>query len=689
MNRNRSGWWAGSIAALVSLVGCAELGEGVRTDSVVPTSGVEAQYTDGAVRAQDDFYRHVNGKWLTTTEIPADRPAWGAYYQLDDASLLQVRALIDEAGKGGSQAAPLSADKKKIADFYASFMNDAKLDSLGVRPIARELAGITALKDKREIPALIAYFNQTGVTAPYGVTIQQDARNATRYLPIVFQSGLGLPDRDYYLKGDDARLKDTLAKYQVHVAKILALAGEKNTDEAARQVVALETELARVQWTRVENRDPVKTYNKVQITRLAALAPGYDWRSWLSVADLAGKADALIIAQPSYLTGFSNALKSAPLAAWKAYFKYHLIAAYAPYLSAPLVDESFAFAGTVLRGTPSNLPKWKRGVGVVERGMGDALGRLYVARYFLPESKARMEALVGNILVAYRESIDGLDWMSAPTKKEAQAKLATFTPKIGYPDKWRDYSALTIKADDLVGNVTRANAFEYQRNVAKLGKPVDKSEWFMTPQTVNAYYNPRRNEIVFPAAILQPPLFDPKADDAVNYGAIGAVIGHEISHGFDDSGSQYDGDGNLRDWWTKEDREKFSARTRALVEQYNAFSPLPGYTVNGALTLGENIADNSGLSIAYKAWKGSLGGKPSPVIDRLPGDARFYTGFAQIWRQKTREGERLVRLKSDPHSPGEFRANGTVRNQTPFYNAFNIKPGDAMYLAPDKRVSIW
>ena len=679
----------GSVAALVILVGCAELGEGMRSDNAAPTSGIEAQYADGTVRVQDDFYRNVNGKWLATTEIPADRPIWGAFYQLRDASLAQVRVLIDEATKGGSQAAPLSADQRKIADFYASFMNDAKLDALGLRPIEAELRGITAMKDKREIPSLIAYFNQTGVTAPYGVTIRQDARNATRTIPIVFQSGLGLPDRDYYLKGEDARLKDTLARYQVHVSKMLALAGEKNTDEAARQVVALETELARAQWTRVENRDPVKTYNKVQIARLAALAPGYEWRSWMSVADLAGKTDALIVSQPSYLTGFSNALKSAPLPAWKAYFKYHLISAYAPYLSAPLVDEDFAFEGTVLRGTPANLPKWKRGVGLVEAGMGDALGRLYVARYFPPESKTRMEALIGNILAAYRASIDGLEWMSAQTKKEAQAKLAKFSSKIAYPDKWRDYSTLTIKPDDLVGNVTRANVFEYQRNVAKLGKPIDKSEWFMTPQTVNAYYSSMRNEIVFPAAILQPPFFDPKADDAVNYGAIGAVIGHEISHGFDDAGSQFDGDGNLRDWWTREDREKFSARTRALVEQYNAFSPLPGYTVNGALTLGENIADNSGLAIAWKAWKLALGGKPAPVIDRLSGDTRFYTGFAQIWREKAREGERLVRLKSDPHSPGEFRANGTVRNQAPFYSAFNVKPGDAMYLAPDKRVSIW
>jgi len=439
----------------------------------------------------------------------------------------------------------------------------------------------------------------------------------------------------------------------------------------------------------VQNRDPVKVYNKKELTQLAALTPGYDWKSYLTDAGLDGKLSYVIVSQPSYMTGFDKILKSTPLATWKNYFTWHVLSGNARYLSKAFSDENFAFYGTALNGIPEQQPRWKRAINLEEGAIGEGLGKLYVAQYFPPENKARMEKLVGNLLEAFSQSVDTLDWMSPETKKEAKAKLATFMPKIGYPSKWRDYSPLEIKRDDLIGNVERANLFDFQRKVNKLGQPVDRTEWDMTPQTVNAYYNPEMNEVVFPAAILQPPFFNPQADDAVNYGAIGAVIGHEISHGFDDQGSQYDGNGNLRDWWTKEDHERFAAKTAALVKQYGAYSPLPGYNVNGELTLGENIADNSGLTIAYKAYKLSLGGREAPVIDGFSGEQRFYLGFGQVWRGKVRDNAAIVRIKTDPHSPPQFRGNGTVKNQLGFYSAFGVKEGDTMYLPPDQRVLMW
>jgi predicted metalloendopeptidase len=467
------------------------------------------------------------------------------------------------------------------------------------------------------------------------------------------------------------------------------MAGDKNAAAKAEKIIALETELAKVQWTKVENRDPVKTYNKLDFDKLAALTPGYGWNTYLKDIGAAGKIDYVIVSQPSYLAGFNEVLKKTDLDTWKAYFTAHLLYSYADFLSKEWVDANFGFKGTVLRGVPENEPRWKRGVTLTERALGEAIGKIYVAQHFPPAYKARMETLVRNLLEAYRRSIDTLDWMGPQTKKEAQAKLAKFTPKIGYPNKWRDYSSLQISRDDLVGNVMRANNFAHDYDINKLGKPIDRDEWLMPPQTVNAYYNPEMNEIVFPAAILQPPFFDPNADDAANYGGIGGVIGHEISHGFDDQGSQYDGDGNLRDWWTKEDHERFAAKTRALIDQYNGYSPIEGYYVNGALTLGENIADNSGLAIAYKAYHLSLNGREAPVIGGLTGDQRLFMGWAQVWRAKLRDQYSLVLLKTDPHSPPRFRANGALQNQPAFYKAFNVKEGDRMYLPPEKRVTIW
>jgi len=552
-----------------------------------------------------------------------------------------------------------------------------------------ELARIAALKNKAALPALFAQLNRAGVTVPLSFYIHQDAKDSTKYVADLHQDGLGMPDRDYYLKTDDAKLADIRAKYQQHIEKMLTLAGIKDAASQAKAIVALETELAKVQWTKVENRDPIKTYNKVQLSKLAAMAPGFDWNAWLAASGIKGKTDYVIVSQPSYFKGFTEVLNRTPLSTWQAYLQLHTINGYANYLSKAFVDQRFAFNGTTLAGIPELEPRWKRGVSTLESSLGDAVGKLYVKEHFPAERKARMEVLVNNLLAAYKESIDTLDWMSPETKKEAQAKLAKFTPKIAYPSKWKEYTALTVKRDDLVGNVMRSREVEYNRELNKLGKPIDRDEWGMTPQTVNAYYNPELNEIVFPAAILQPPFFDAKADDAVNYGGIGAVIGHEISHGFDDQGSQYDGDGNMRNWWTKQDGERFGEKTKALIAQYAAFSPLPGYHVNGELTLGENIGDNSGLAIAYKAYKLSLKGQPAPVIDKLTGDQRFYMGWAQVWRAKMREPAQIAQIKTDPHSPAQYRANGTVKNQPGFYEAFGVKQGDKMYLAPKDRVIIW
>nr|WP_311197409.1 M13 family metallopeptidase [Rugamonas brunnea] len=651
-------------------------------------SGIDVQYIDSAVRPQDDFFRYLNGKWLQNTEIPADKASWGSFIQLREATLPQLRGLIEAAQQDKAGRKP-GSEAQKIADLYASYMDEQKLDALGIKPLAGELNRIRSIKDKKALPALIAHLDAIGVATPYGIYVSQDARESTKYAVSVAQSGLGLPDRDYYLKKDDAKLAAVLAQYETHVAKTLALAGVKDSAAAAHAIVALETALAKVQWTKVENRDPVKRYNKVQIDKLAELAPAYDWKHALAEAGVASKVDYVIVNQPSYLSGFNTVLEQTDLATWKSYFEWQLLRSQSPYLSKPFADASFAFYGTVLTGVTEQPPRWKRGVGAVEGALGEALGKLYVAQYFPPERKARMEQLVANLLASYKSSIDTLEWMSPATKEQAQAKLAKFTPKIGYTAKWRDYSALAIVPSDLSGNMMRAAAFASQRMINKLGKPIDRAEWGMTPQTINAYYSPTMNEIVFPAAILQPPFFDAGADDAVNYGAIGAVIGHEISHGFDDKGSQSDGDGNLRDWWTKEDRANFKARTDVLVQQYASYSPLPGYNVNGALTLGENIADNSGLAIAYKAYKLSLNGQPAPVIDGLTGDQRFFMGFAQVWRSKMREPQQIVQIKTDPHSPGQFRANGTMVNQPGFYEAFGVKPGDKMYLAPEQRVIIW
>jgi len=656
-------------------------------------SGIDLPFFDNSVRAQDDFYRHVNGTWLNSTEIPADKGRYGSFDKLSDDSLEQLRTVVERLTQSADAADP---DQRKIVELYASFMDEAALEKLDLRPLASEFARIAALKRRSQIPGLIAHFSLLGVGAPYRPQVHQDARDATKYVFDLHQGGLGMPDRDYYLENDD-RLQQIRAKYLQHVETMLRLAGDSVAGEPAaaqeaHDIVALETALAKVQWTKVENRDPVKTYNRVELTQLARLAPGYNWKAYLSDAGVAGKVDYLVISQPSYITAFNQLVVRTPLPVWRSYFRWRLLSEFAPFLSKKFVDENFAFYGTALRGITQNRPRWKRAVGLVDGAIGEGLGKIYVASYFPPEFKSRMDQLVRNLLAAYQADIDTLDWMGPETKQKAHEKLARFTTKIGYPAKWRDYSALRIVPGDLLGNVMRANAFEYHRNVSKLGQPIDRTEWEMTPQTVNAYYNPEKNEIVFPAAILQPPFFNARADDAVNYGGIGAVIGHEISHGFDDQGSQYDGLGNLLSapgWFTQADLDHFKARTRALVTQYSAFAPVPGFPINGELTLGENIADNSGLAIAYQAYQLSLGGEPAPIIDGLTGEQRFFMGWAQVWRAKTRDNEAIMRIKSDPHSPAQFRGSVPEMNQAPFYQAFGVKDGDKMYLPPEQRVSLW
>jgi predicted metalloendopeptidase len=670
-------------AGTASMVGAAPVSGGLK-------SGIDLASIDPSVRPQDDLYRYTNGKWLAATEIPADKSSYDSFDIVFDRTQQQLRSIVDGLQQSADPADP---DQRKIADLYATYMDEPALESAGLKPLADEFARIDALQTLGQVPALIAHFNRIGVDAPYAPQVHQDNKDSTKYVFDIGQSGIGLPDRDYYL-GNEAQLKETREKYLVHIEKMLALAGapaaQAKTD--ARSILALEKSLAKIQWTKVELRDPVKAYNKFEFAKLATLTPGYDWKAYLDAAGVTGKTDYVIVGQPTYVTAWAAVLKRTPLPVWRAYFRWQVLSHYAPYLNKALVDENFEFYGKTLTGAAEQRARWKRGISLVDGSIGEGLGKLYVARYFPPSAKARMEQLVGNLLEAYRQDIRTLDWMGPQTKEKAELKLSKFATKIGYPPRWRDYSALRIVKGDLVGDVMRANEFEYLRNVNKLGHPIDRDEWGMFPQTINAQYNPEQNDITFPAGILQPPFFDADADDAVNYGAIGSVIGHEISHGFDDQGSQYDGDGNLLSppgWFTKDDLGRFQAKAHALVAQYAEYAPVPGYPINGELTLGENIADNSGLAIAYKAYELSLGGKPAPVIDGYTGEQRLFLGFAQVWRGKTRDAAAIVYIKADPHSPDQFRGLLPEMNLTPFDAAFDVKPGDKMYRPPEQRVSMW
>ncbi|HEV2702205.1 MAG TPA: M13-type metalloendopeptidase [Steroidobacteraceae bacterium] len=651
------------------------------------TSGLNLAAMDKGVRAQDNFFDFANGHWLKTTPIPDDRSSVSIASELYDRSIDQLHGLIESAAK--DTAAPANSEARKIGDLYASFMDEAAVEAAGLGALKGELARIDAVKARSELPALFAHLHRIGVTTPFGVGTQPDPRDSTRVAARVDQDGLGMPDRDYYIKDDDAQLREIRGRYLLAIEKELTLAGQPDAAAQAKSILAFETRIAKAQWTRTELRDPVKTYNKFALTQLDATTPGYTWQRYLADVGVTGKTDYLLMGEPSYFKVFGAMVQDEPLAVWKSYLRWQLIHGFAPYLSKDFVKADFDFFSTALRGTPTIRPRWKRGVTLVDGAVGEALGKLYVGKYFPPSTKARMDQLVDNLLAAYRQDVTGLDWMGPATKKQALEKLTKLHRKIGYPSRWRDYSGLVIRRNDLVGNVMRSNEWDFAYQMGKLGKPVDREEWLMTPQTINAYYRPDLNEIVFPAAFLQPPLFDPKADDAANYGAVGAVIGHEMSHGFDDQGSQFDADGNLRDWWTKEDHQRFAAKTAVLVAQYAAFEAFPGYHINGKLTLGENIADNSGLAVAYKAYHLSLKGQQAPVIDGFSGDQRFFLAFSQTWAGKVRDKQQIVYLKSDPHSPYAARGSLPLSNQDAFYGAFDVKSGDKMYLPPDKRVRLW
>jgi predicted metalloendopeptidase len=649
-------------------------------------AGVDVAAFDTAVRPQDDFFRYSQGKWLKDVEIPSDRSSWGAFNVASDKVEQQIAGLIEKAAQ--DKHAKAGSNEQKMGDFYNSFVDQKQRDALGLAPLKRELATIAALRDKHGLAALAARMSRVGAGAPLELSVSQDNKDSTHYIAELRQSGLGMPNRDYYI-ADDKRLADVRAKYQSHIEKTLALAGHKDAAQEAAQIVALETEIARAQWSAVENRDPIKTYNKIPVAQLKTLMPGFDWNAYLKEMGVAGKSPAVNVNQPSYLTKLAAVVDATPVPVWKSYFEFRLLSAYAPYLSQQFSDESFAFRGAVLSGAKENRPLEKRAVAEINRDLGEVVGKAYVEAYFPAERKHQVEDMAKNFLAAFKERIETLDWMTADTKKAAQAKLAKINVKVGYPDKWRDYSALVVKPGDLVGNVMRSREFGRQYQVNKLGKPVDRAEWHMTPQTVNAYYSPEMNEVVFPAARLQYPLYDPEAEPAVNYGAVGISIGHEISHAFDDQGSQFDGDGNLRNWWTKEDGEKFAARAKVLAEQYGGYSPVPGYNLNGQLTLGENIADNAGAIMASRAYQIFLHGKQAPVIDGMTAEQRLFMGLAQARRGKARDAALIAQVKSDPHSPAEFRVNGSLRNHPGFYEAFDVKPGDKMYLAPEQRVIFW
>jgi putative endopeptidase len=683
--------WILSALAVAVLAGCNSEPETTATTeapvaqvAAAPVSGITAANFDQTVRAQDDLYRHVNGSWLKTTEIPADKSNYGSFTKLADDAQAQLKDII-EASAAGKNAA--GSEEQKVGDFYNSYMNEAKREELGLKPIEPMLAEIDALKDKSALAAWFAQAQRKGVNTPVAFFVNNDEKDTTQYMSYFYQSGLGLPDRDFYFK-DDEKSKAIRAAYLKHIESMFTLAGFKDPATSAKKIYGLEEKMAKGQWTRVENRDPQKTYNKVETAKLNTLTSEFDWSAFVNGLGLANQAN-VVVAQPTYISELGKVMKATSLDDWKLYAKWQVLSGAAPVLAKAFDDENFGFYSKTLRGTQEQQPRWKRAVQTIDGAIGEAVGKIYVSKHFPPEAKAKMEKLVQNLLVGFGQGIDGLEWMGAETKKAAHEKLGKFTYKIGYPDKWRDYSALEIKADDLLGNIVRATEFEYNRNLNKLGKPIDRSEWFMTPQTVNAYYNPTMNEIVFPAAILQPPFFDMKADDAVNYGGIGAVIGHEVGHGFDDQGSQYDGDGNLRNWWTEQDQNEFKARTGKLVAQYNAFEPLPGKKVNGELTLGENIGDLGGLTIAYKAYQLSLAGQPAPMIDNMSGDQRFFMGWAQVWARKYRDEELNQRLVTDPHSPSEYRCNGIVANLPEFYAAFDVKEGDKLFLKPEDRVKIW
>ena len=656
-------------------------------------AGIDLAEIDAAVRPQDDLFRHMNGKWIARTEIPGDKARYGSFAVLAENAEAAVRDIITGMAAPAAGLIEGGSDREadKIAALYASFMDEDRANSLGAEPIAAGLKRALAVASIAELVALVAELERQGLGGFYGMGVDNDPGDPNRYIVFVMQGGIGLPDESYYT---DEQFAEVREQYRAHIARMLQLVGfaEGEASHFAALSYDLESRIAASHWDRVASRDIQKLYNLRSSAELQDLTPTLDWAAYLEAAGAPESAFAeVVVGMPDAVSGLAALLVHDELEAWRAWLVWQIVRGSAALLSTEISKANFDFYGTALTGATEQRERWRRGVSFVEGAVGEAVGRLYVERHFDESAKASMDVLVGNLVEAYRQSILSLAWMGEETKERALEKLAKFTPKVGYPVKWRDYSSLAVDAADPLGNSRRVAEMEFDRELGKVGKPIDRDEWFMTPQTVNAYYNPGFNEIVFPAAILQPPFFDASWDDAANYGAIGAVIGHEIGHGFDDQGSQYDGDGKLTDWWTAEDREAFEARTSALIAQYNALSPegADGQTVNGELTIGENIGDLSGLEIAWKAYLISLDGAEPPVVEGLSGAERFFLAWAQAWQQKSRPAETVRLLTIDPHSPNEFRCNQIVANLTPFHEAFGTKPGDGLWLEPEERVAIW
>lgn len=662
--------------------GASTTGEATHPSTL--SSGIALENMDPEVSPADNFYRFVNGRWLEQTHIPSDRVRWGSFDELREQSEQHVLQIITELA---AQDAEPGSDAQKIGDMFASFMDTVRIEALGLSPLEPELRAIEAISSHE---ALAAHWGNTMALRtgmPVSVFVGQDLMQSDRHITSISQSGLGLPDRDFYLR-DDERSQQLLQAYRVYIARLWDAAGWDGGEQAAEQILALETGIAEMHWTRVQNRDRQATYNKYTLDQLNESYPGFAWNTLLSQSGL-GWITEIVVRQPTYLQALSESWREVSIEQWKTYLRFHLLRSAASTLSSPFADAHFDFYGRILSGQQEQRERIRRAVSTTESVLGFMVGKKYVERHFPPEASERMADMVDQLLIAFEESIRELEWMSEATKQEALAKLATFNTKIGYPDVWRDYDCLHIAPDDLIGNLRRASACEYERNIAQLGQEVDRERWGMTPQTVNAYYNVALNEIVFPAAILQPPFFNVEAEDAVNYGGIGAVIGHEISHGFDDQGRRSDGEGNLRDWWTEEDEAQFQERAQRMIDQYNAFNPIDDLHINGALALGENIADLGGVNVALRAYLNSLDGAEPPVIDGFTGEQRFFMGWGQIWRILFRDEALRNQLTTGPHSPGKYRVLGILSNMPEFYEAFDVQPGDAMYREEEVRVRIW
>jgi putative endopeptidase len=667
----------------VSMTGC-QSGDSPAVAEPPGALGFDPGDLDPSIRPQDDFFAYVNAKWIENTDIPPEWSSYGTMTLLYEQTEKQVFELIGRSSAGQHPG----DDATKIDDLYSSFMDESRLEALQIEPIAHELDRVGAIVNHDDVIRYMGHALTIGVSIPIDFYIDTAAEDPERNLVYVWQAGLGLPDRDYYL-AESEQLQDVRTKYTAHIQRMFQLAQWPDGATAAGQIMDLETRIAEKHWSSVQNRDREKIYrSQYSLETAAELAPELDWKEFLEAAGF-GQPELFVIAQTDYFAALGPLIKSVPVETWQTWLQFKVLKAFAPYLQTEIVNEDFDFQRRVLRGQDEIRPRWKRGVRLVNAALGEAIGRLYVEQHFPPESKQRVDAMIDDLGAAFSESINTLDWMSEDTREAAQTKLDRFSSKIGYPDKWRDYSSLEIARDDLVGNVQRYREFEHFRQAGKLGKPVDRSEWGMTPQTVNAYYRPTMNQIVFPAAILQPPFFDATVDDATNYGAIGAIIGHEFSHGFDDQGRKFNGAGELANWWSESDAAEYEARAAVLVDQYNQYLPIPDQAINGELTLGENIADLAGLTIAYRAWQISQAGKTAPVIDGFTGEQRFFIGYAQSWRSQIRDEYLRELLLRDAHSPARYRVIGVLRNMPEFYRAFDVQADDPMFLPASERVQIW